>query len=119
VEGDSQRLGEPEPAVVCDAGWFCGLPVRRLVTCDRPVFDARRRAELSLQGDLIDMEGAAVARVAGLYGIPCAMLKGVSDSADTTGRQAIASNIDRVSARIAQTLMDGLTEKHRTNRDDI
>jgi nucleoside phosphorylase len=119
VEGDCERFGEPEPAVACDGGWFRGLPVRRLVTCDRPVFDARRRAELSVRGDLIDMEGAAVSRVAGLYGIPCAMLKGVSDSADTTGRQAIASNIGRVSARIARTLMDELTATYRMNSDEI
>lgn len=108
VEGDCDRFGRPEPAVSCDTRWFAALAAARLVTCDRPVFDARQRAELALVADLVDMEGAAVARVAALYGIPCAMLKGVSDGANETGRQDLARNIDRVSVRIGEALIDGL-----------
>ncbi|MBC2710587.1 MAG: hypothetical protein HGJ94_06200, partial [Desulfosarcina sp.] len=90
VEGDCDRFGQGEQAVVCDAQRFSELEPARLVTCDQPVFDAAWRARLAGIGELADMEGAAVARVARLYGIPCAMVKGISDVADETGRQDVA-----------------------------
>jgi adenosylhomocysteine nucleosidase len=105
VEGDCDRFGRGEAPVDCDRRWFDGLKAARLVTCDKPVFDRAWRARLAQSGDLADMEGAAVARVARLYGIPCAMLKGISDGADESGRQELAANIDRVSARIAEVLV--------------
>jgi adenosylhomocysteine nucleosidase len=105
VEGDCDRFGRGETPVDCDRRWFGGLKAARLVTCDRPVFDAARRARLTASGDVADMEGAAVARAAGLYGIPCAMVKGISDAADESGRQELADNIDRVSVRIADALV--------------
>jgi adenosylhomocysteine nucleosidase len=118
VESDCDRFGQAEPTVVCDAPWFSELNAVRLVTQDRPVFDAARRSRLAGIGDLADMEGAAVARVASLYGIPCAMIKGISDAADENGRQDVASHIDWVSARIADALAHELsikpTDSHET-----
>ena len=105
VEGDCDRLGRGETPVDCDGRWFGRLEAARLVTCDRPVFDGAWRARLAEKGDLADMEGAAVARAAGLYGVPCAMIKGISDAADESGRQELADNIDRVSVRIADALL--------------
>jgi adenosylhomocysteine nucleosidase len=105
VEGDCDRFGRGEAPVDCDRRWFGRLNAARLVTCDRPVFDPAWRAHLAESGELADMEGAAVARVAGLYGIPCAMVKGISDAADESGRRELADNIDRVSARIADALV--------------
>ena len=105
VEGDCDRFGQAEQTVTCDIGWFSELKSARLVTCDRPVFDATWRAQLTAIGDMADMEGAAVARVATLYGIPCAMVKGISDVADETGRQDVAQHIDWVSGRIADALV--------------
>ncbi|MEE4112982.1 MAG: hypothetical protein V2I40_09225 [Desulfobacteraceae bacterium] len=104
VEGDCDRFGQAEQPVACDARWFSDLKIARLVTQDRPVFDAARRGQLRAIGDLADMEGAAVARVAMRYGIPCAMIKGISDSADENGRQDVAAHIDWVSGRIAHAL---------------
>jgi nucleoside phosphorylase len=109
VEGDCDRFGRPEPPVVCDARWFSRLAPARLVTCDRPVFDAEQRARLAGLGDLADMEGAAVARVAGFYGLACAMVKGISDAADRTGRTELARNIDWVSEGIANALVSELS----------
>ena len=108
VESDCDRLGQAEQTVACDARWFSELNAARLVTQDRPVFDAARRGQLSVIGDLADMEGAAVARVARLHGIPCAMIKGISDSADETGRRDMASHMDWVSGRIADALIHEL-----------
>lgn len=109
IEGDCDRFGLAASAVPCDARWFSELKPARLVTNDRPVFDATWRDRLSGIGDLVDMEGAAVARVAMLYGIPCAMVKGISDGADETGRQDVASHVDWVSERIADVLVRELT----------
>ncbi len=111
VEGDCDRFGEKENAVACDTRWFSRLQPARLVTCDRPVFDAAWRSRLAAIADLADMEGAAVARVGKLYGIPCAMIKGISDAADESGRQDVASHIDWVSGRIAAALVGDLSIK--------
>lgn len=110
VEGDCDRLGKPEVPIACDEKWFRHLPKARLVTCDRPVFDVCLRQELAALGDLADMEGAAVARVASCLGVPCAMIKGVSDTADANGRQAVADHIDWVSSQIANALMDEILQ---------
>jgi adenosylhomocysteine nucleosidase len=109
VEGDCDRFGKGEPEVTCDPTWFGDRVGARLVTCDRPVFDEDRRARLAELGEVADMEGAAVARVAASYGITCAMIKGISDTADENGRRSVADNIDWVSARIADALVDELT----------
>jgi adenosylhomocysteine nucleosidase len=111
VEGDCDRFGKPEDVVACDGRWFRDLESARLVTCDRPVFATERKQQLSNMGDLADMEGAAVARTAHFFGIPCAMLKAVSDCADESGRENIGENIARVSARIAETLAKELRKQ--------
>ena len=116
VEGDCDRFGSPEPAVACDSEWFSNLETARLVTCDHPVFQADWRRQMATVGDVADMEGAAVARTALFYGIPCAMVKGISDCADTAGRQDIARNIDTVAARIAETLVGELKRKANDER---
>jgi len=116
VEGDCDRFGKKEPPVACDPGWFRPMTSARLVTSDRPVFDSRWRDHLGAMGELADNEGAAVARVAQRYRIPCAMLKGISDSADETGRQDVARHIDRVSALIADALFDELKIKTTDER---
>jgi len=109
VEADCDRFGQKERPVACDGEWFSQFKTARLVTQDRPVFDAVRRCQLAGIGDLADMEGAAVARVANLYSIPCAMIKGISDSADENGRQDVAEHIDWVSGRIADALAHELS----------
>ncbi len=109
VEGDRDRFGRAAPAVVGNTRWFSVLEPARLVTCDRPVFDAAQRAQLAGIGELADMEGAAVARVARCYGSAWAMVKGISDGADETGRQDLVRNIDWVSGRIAEALVRELS----------
>jgi len=115
VEGDCDRFGSPEAAVACDVNWFPDLEKSRLVTCDRPVFEVDWRKKLAGFGEVADMEGAAVARTARFYGIACAMVKGISDCADTTARQDIARNIAAVSESIAETLVREL--KRQANHE--
>jgi adenosylhomocysteine nucleosidase len=116
VEGDCDRFGSPETVVDCDVNWFPDLEAARLVTCDRPVFQDDLRRQLAAAGDVADMEGAAVARTARFYGVSCAMVKGISDCADTTGRQDIARNIAAVSESIAQTLVRELNRHANDER---
>ncbi|WP_319525160.1 hypothetical protein [uncultured Desulfosarcina sp.] len=116
VEGDCDRFGGPEAAVDCDLSWFPDLKAARLVTCDRPVFETGWRGQLATAGDVADMEGAAVARTALFYGISCAMVKGISDCADTAGRKDIARNIAAVSENIAETLVQELKRNANDER---
>jgi adenosylhomocysteine nucleosidase len=104
VEGDCDRFGQGETPVASDAHWFQELPVAHLVTCDKPVFDRQWRDQLADLGDVADMEGAAVARVAHRYGIPCALIKGISDGADEAGRRDVARHMQQVSERIADII---------------
>lgn len=116
VEGDCDRFGKNEPAVSCDTSWFKPMASARLVTSDRPIFQTRWRDRLGAIAELADMEGAAVARVAQCYGIPCAMIKGISDGADESGRQDVARHIDRVSALIAEALFNELKNRMTDKR---
>jgi adenosylhomocysteine nucleosidase len=104
-EGDLILSARPADPVSLDRGPFSELPEAHLVTCDTPVFDPERRQILAPLGDLVDMEGAAVARVAQIYGVPCSLLKGISDFADSGDRQRLEENLTLVSAKIADTLL--------------
>jgi adenosylhomocysteine nucleosidase len=104
------RPDEPWPAREAPAlpPWN-SLPARRLVTSPTPVFSRAKRSELSALGDVVDMEGAAVAKVATQHARPWTMLKGISDHADGKGPAVLLQNIDSLSARLAQLVVDGLT----------
>jgi len=55
-----------------------------LVTCDQSVFSRSRRRELrrDLDAEAVDMESAALARVASLNGLPFLVLRAISDDSD-------------------------------------
>lgn len=108
VEGDHEVFGRRPGAVSCDSTLWPHLPAARLVTCDRPVFDLQRRNACAKIGDVVDMEGAAIARVSDLYQVPCQMLKGITDSAQATDRDTLLLNLNSVSERIAQLLWQAL-----------
>lgn len=101
IEGDRQAGPEAVLPENCASDPFDALPVARLVTCDQPVFDAERKKSLVALGDLVDMEGAAVARVANMFALPCVLLKGITDGAEEGGRAVLKQNIDVVSRKLA------------------
>ena len=47
-----------------------GMGLKKLVTVDEPVFQPDRKRELAKHGDLVDMEGYAVARVCEEHDVP-------------------------------------------------
>jgi adenosylhomocysteine nucleosidase len=103
----------------CAYDLFDNLPCARLVTCDRPVFNLRRKKSLSVLGDLIDMEGAAVARVANMYARPCVLVKGITDEAKEGQRQILTQNIGMVSEKIANLFINVMTSLTNIDNDVI
>ncbi len=100
-EGDRQEGPRPVQAEICDTGPFDALPYARLVTCDQPVFNHQRKRALSALGELVDMEGAAVVRVANMYKISCCLVKGVTDNADDGDREVLQKNVGVVSRKLS------------------
>jgi adenosylhomocysteine nucleosidase len=111
VEGDHDIFGKRLKPVPCSAEEFLDLPAMRLVTSDRPVFDTTIRAAFSQFGDVVDMEGAAVARIARYYRLPCTLIKGISDNAQPLDRRTLLENLTMVSEQIAQKLWHALKER--------
>jgi 4-hydroxybenzoate polyprenyltransferase len=81
-----------------------GFGAKRLVTVDEPVFQPERKRELSRYGELVDMEGYAVARVCEERNIACIMIKGVTDFGDDNGKADIQAHIDSVSITVAEAV---------------
>lgn len=82
-----------------------GFGLKKLVTVEEPVFQPERKRELSKYGDLVDMEGYAVARVCAENNVPCVLIKGVTDFGDLNGKKDIQKHIDPVSETVAEAVM--------------
>jgi 4-hydroxybenzoate polyprenyltransferase len=102
-EGDPSRL--PVPA---EEAWSF-LPPARLVSFREPVFGGERRAALEKVADLVEMEGYAVARTCRELKVRCQLIKGVTDLANSSGREELHRNLARVSAAVAELVLKGLT----------
>jgi nucleoside phosphorylase len=92
----------------CDAGRWEELPGARLATVAEPVHDTALRGAISRLAELIDMEGAAVARICAGHGVPVHLLKGVTDRADRTTGDSIRENLPVVATELARVLLEGL-----------
>ncbi len=119
--GSVFRITEATPLAVNDdpesqeALWFPCIPAAweslspaRLVTSAEAVFGGERRARASRRGELVDMEGAAIAEVGSERSVPNVLLKGVSDFAGATDRRRLHENLPRVAGILAEILMHGL-----------
>ena len=96
-------VGEPEELkAAVNVG--IGIGLKKLVTVDEPVFQPERKKELSKYGELVDMEGYAVARVCEAHNIPCIMIKGVTDFGDGDGKEDIQTHIAPVSETVANAV---------------
>lgn len=99
-DGLSQLLGEPVPGeVVLDPS----LPTV-LATGDAFVQDGALRAALAARAHLVDMEGYAVARACEAAGVPCSIVKVVSDAADEDAARSWADRIDGMARTIADVV---------------
>ncbi len=107
---------EPDVSYPLESTDWPDLPGARLITCEEPVYDNVLRYELAFWGELIDMEGAAIARVCRDHQVSLSLVKGVSDYADVSGREMLQKNLDAVSKRIADILLDGLGARSASSR---
>lgn len=82
----------------------------RLITVERPVFETERKKALSKLGDLVDMEGYAVALVCEEYHVPCTLIKGVTDFGDHNGKTDIQTHIHTVSETVAEAVLMRIKE---------
>ena len=104
AEGDHESPGRQPRPLISDGRIDWDVPAARLITCDRPVFDAGWRKALAENGDLVDMEGAAIARVAAMYQVRWSMVKGITDGAGPMDRGALKQNLTAVSEKICRLL---------------
>lgn len=110
TEGDHEVPDIPAQLIISDGRFDWDLPLARLITCDKPVFDTQKREALSPTADLVDMEGAAIARTAAMFSVPWTMIKGVTDSAGPTDREVLKHNLTTVSEKISRFLWNHLRE---------
>ena len=83
---------------------------KRLVSVETPLFEAERKQTLSSGGDLVDMEGFAVAQVCEAQGVSCILLKGVTDFGDGEGKADIKTHLASVSSAVADALFELLVQ---------
>ena len=100
----------PSGPITCDPHTWVHLPPADLVTRSSPLFDAGLRKQLARWGDLVDMEGAAIAEMARDNGLPCTLIKGITDLATEGGRADLHRRLTGVSRRIAEILAGGLMD---------
>jgi adenosylhomocysteine nucleosidase len=106
VEGDHEVMGCPLEPLISDGRMDWDLPAARLVTSDCPVFDLDQRKAFAAMADLVDMEGAAIARVCAMYDTPWTLIKGVTDAAGPTDRKILKRNLAVVSEIIGNFVWD-------------
>ena len=86
----------------------------RLVSVEKPVFEPERKESLSECADLVDMEGYAVAQVCAEHGVPCVMIKGITDFGDGNGKTDIKKHINPVSENVAEEIFQCLENESST-----
>lgn len=72
-----------------------GFQTARLSTSDMAVLDPDERKKISMNADLIDMEGASVAQACRKFDTKCFIFKFVSDTPDHAKDEDIVENIRR------------------------
>lgn len=100
-DGDAVDAAHP---IALPVNRFAGIPGAALATVSEPVFDSGRRARLGSRAALVDMEGFAVASACRDRNIPCSLLKGVTDNADSGGRSHLQKNLSAVCELLADAI---------------
>lgn len=109
VDGDTLLdTGTASAITLPDSPAWRHLTRARLASCKNPVFGGEPRQTLAAHADIVDMEGQAIAQAARQQGLPCTLLKGVSDHANDTGRNDLHRNLATVSDSLARAVVDGL-----------
>jgi len=75
-----------------------GFQPAKLATSDRAILDPNERKRISVDADLVDMEGASVVQVCKKFQTRCYLFKFVSDTPDHKRDEDIVENIRRYRA---------------------
>lgn len=81
------------------------FPTARLATGNSFIGDSDTRTRLSALAQLCDMEGYAVAAACQAFGVPCSLIKQVSDSADEKAATEWSEAVDRGVVDLATAVM--------------
>lgn len=81
------------------------LPTAILATGNSFISDDVSRARLSAMAQLCDMEGYAIAAACQAFGVPCTLIKQVSDSADGQAAVAWSAAVKKGAEQLADTVM--------------
>lgn len=92
VEPDRPDLKTGKPCVH-KPDLLAGFKTTILATSDRAVLDPKERKAISINADLIDMEGASVVQACRTFRKNCYLFKFVSDTSDHTRDQDIVDHI--------------------------
>ena len=89
--------------------------VGKIATGDRFVGDAATKNAIAaaVEPDCVEMEGAAVSQIAARNGVPCVILRAMSDEADEEGRERIVEkdfSIDEY-IKTATAIVAGMLER--------
>lgn len=99
-----------ETTFTCDPLYWGDLNRAKLITSEKPIFDQKIRDKIAAYGQLIDMEGAEVAKLCAENNIPCCLLKGVSDFSSSGHRDLLKENLEKVSKKLSEVLYTRLKE---------
>lgn len=94
VEADRPDLETGKPCVH-QPDLLAGFKTTILATSDRAVLDPKERKAISIDADLIDMEGASVVQACTTFQKHCYLFKFVSDTPEHTRDQDIVDHIRR------------------------
>ena len=108
IDADEAAGDEKVRPYHCNSGPWNDLPSCRLASVTEPVFQGDRRLGLARRADVVDMEGAAIARICRKHRIDLHMIKGISDLADENGKEDIKKNIEQISKQVAEVVSSGL-----------
>ncbi|MEV6369355.1 nucleosidase [Micromonospora musae] len=93
---------------VCGPPLTLGVQPAVLATGDTFVADDATRARLAQRADLVDMEGYAIASAAAQAGVPCRLIKRVSDEAGDGAFRSWQESVDACARDLATWLRNEL-----------
>lgn len=113
-----EYTGDPElisaAMAACEAAGTVYL-VGKIATGDRFVGDAGTKNAIAaaVEPDCVEMEGAAVSQIAARNGVPCVILRAMSDEADEEGRERIVEKDFSIDEYIqtATAIVTGMLER--------
>jgi 4-hydroxybenzoate polyprenyltransferase len=96
----AQNLNDQQAQIASISPWP-NLPTAHLGTVSDPLFDTELRNNFASYCDIVDMEGAAIARICTEHATPFFMLKGVSDKASDGDHDHLHRHLDSVSQKLS------------------